>query len=69
MKNAKEAACTEEGYTGDKVCKEPIAPNKIAADSLQTGDNSNTALWIALLFVSGAGVFGVAVYSRKGKYV
>ena len=31
----------------------------------QTGDSSHMALWIALLFVSGAGVIGTTVYSRK----
>lgn len=31
----------------------------------QTGDNSHMALWIAVLFVSGAGVIGTTVYGRK----
>ena len=31
----------------------------------QTGDSSHIALWIALLLVSGAGVIGTTVYSRK----
>ena len=30
-----------------------------------TGDNSHMALWIALLFVSGAGVIGTTVYGKK----
>ncbi len=34
-------------------------------DSPQTGDNSNMALWIALLFVSGMGIVGTTVYGRK----
>ena len=33
--------------------------------SPQTGDNSHMALWIALLFVSGAGVIGTTVYGKK----
>lgn len=33
--------------------------------SPQTGDNSRMALWIALLFVSGAGVIGTTVYSKR----
>ena len=33
--------------------------------SPQTGDNSNLLLWAALLFVSGAGVLGTTVYSKK----
>ena len=31
----------------------------------QTGDNSHMALWIAVLFVSGAGVIGTTVYGKK----
>ena len=37
-------------------------------DSPQTGDNSNMLLWVALLVVSGAGVIGTTVVSRKKKY-
>ncbi|MGN0454455.1 MAG: X2-like carbohydrate binding domain-containing protein [Ruminococcus sp.] len=33
--------------------------------SPKTGDNSNLALWFALLFVSGAVTVGTTVYSRK----
>ena len=33
--------------------------------SPQTGDNSHMALWIALLFVSGAGVIRTTVYGKK----
>lgn len=40
--------------TGDKDTTSP-----------QTGDNSNLLLWVALLFVSGAGVIGATVYSKK----
>ena len=35
------------------------------ANSPQTGDNSNIWLWIALLFVSGAGIFGITLNERK----
>lgn len=93
-KNTKEATCTEEGYTGDKVCKDcgevvekgkPIAkvahtyedgkctvcgaadPDYKPSDAPQTGDNSNMALWIALLFTSATGIIGTAVFSRKRK--
>lgn len=31
----------------------------------QTGDNSNMLLWAALLFVSGVGVLGTSVYSKR----
>ena len=34
----------------------------------QTGDNSHMALWIFLLFVSGARLFGAVAYNRKRKY-
>ena len=34
----------------------------------QTGDTSNFALWIALLFVSGGAAIGTTVVSRKKKY-
>ena len=36
--------------------------------SPQTGDTSNLALWIALLFVSGGAAIGTMVVSRKKKY-
>ena len=34
----------------------------------KTGDSSMMVLWIALLFVSGVGVVGTTIYSRKKKY-
>lgn len=43
--------------------EEPSKPTN--PNSPQTGDNSMTPLWIALLFVSGAGVAGTTAYSRK----
>ena len=36
--------------------------------SPQTGDTSNIALWIAMLFVSGGAAIGTTVVSRKKKY-
>ena len=36
--------------------------------SPQTGDTSNLALWIALLFVSGGAAIGTTIVSRKKKY-
>ena len=44
-------------------------PDTGASDNPQTGNNSMMGLWIALLFVSGAGVAGTTVYSRKRKSV
>ena len=36
-------------------------------DSQKTGDNSNLALWFALLFVSGGAVTATIIYGRKNK--
>ena len=36
-------------------------------DSPKTGDNSNLALWFALLFVSGGAVTATTIYGRKNK--
>ena len=36
--------------------------------SPQTGDSSNFALWLALLFISGGAAIGTTVVSRKKKY-
>ena len=36
--------------------------------SPQTGDNSNIALWIAVLLSAGAALTGTVLYSRKRKY-
>ena len=38
------------------------------ANSPKTGDNSNMILWIVLLIVSGLGVTGIVVYSKRKKY-
>ena len=37
------------------------------ADVPQTGENSNMMLWVAVLFVSGFGVLGTVIYSKKKK--
>ena len=42
-------------------------PGNNATTSPQTGDNSNFALWIALLFISGGAVTITTVYGRKKK--
>ena len=47
-----------------KEAQEP-GKNEGAVTSPQTGDSSNAVLWIALLFASGVGLMGAAVYSRK----
>lgn len=49
---------------GEKVNGETSTPSE-PGNSPQTGDNNHMALWIALLFVSGAGVIGTTVYGKK----
>ena len=50
--------------------KEKPASTKLGTSNKgpQTGDTSNLALWIALLFVSGGAAIGTTVVSRKKKY-
>ena len=49
--------------------KKPASTKPGTSDkSPQTGDTSNFALWIALLFVSGGAAIGTTVVSRKKKY-
>ncbi|MDO4487173.1 MAG: leucine-rich repeat domain-containing protein [Bacillota bacterium] len=36
-----------------------------AEDSAKTGDNTNLAMWIALMLLSGAGITGAALYNRR----
>ena len=49
----------------------PTNPTKLDGNtdvtSPKTGDNSNLALWFAVLFISCGGVIGVTVYSRRRK--
>ena len=51
--------------TTEKTEKPMTDDNK---KSPQTGDSSNLALWIALLFISGGAVIGTTVVSKKKKY-
>ena len=53
----------EIGFTNSFNAKMPVTPP--APETPKTGDGSMTPLWIALLFVSGAGVAGTTAYSRK----
>ena len=59
----KDAKATQE------ITKAQTVTAKLPDDSKspQTGDNSNLALWIALLFVSGGAVTATTVYGRKKK--
>ena len=53
-----------DNQTGGTTPQEP-GKNEGAVTIPQTGDSSNAVLWIALLFASGVGLMGAAVYSRK----
>ena len=62
-------------YYSDKdgtkeIKKADTVTTKLKDDSKspQTGDTSNLALWLALLFVSGGAAIGTTVVSRKKKY-
>ena len=49
--------------------KKPASTKPETSDkSTQTGDTSNLALWIALLFISGGAAIGTTVVSRQKKY-
>lgn len=75
----KDATATEKGSKHEecKVCGykkaaveipatgTPTDPTPENPNSPQTGDNSMMALWIALLFVSGAALTGTTLYFRK----
>ncbi len=50
---------------GEKIQK--LAEEAGKSDSPKTGDTSNLALWIALLFISGGIVTGITVVSKKKK--
>lgn len=39
--------------------------SKADKDSAKTGDDANLALWLALMLLSGAGITGVTVYTRR----
>ena len=55
---------TKENKKADTV----TAKLKDDSKSPQTGDTSNLALWIALLFISGGVAIGTTIVSRKKKY-
>ncbi|MDO5123130.1 MAG: FctA domain-containing protein [Eubacteriales bacterium] len=47
------------------VNKYPLPDNPDNPDGPQTGDNSNMALWFALMMVSLAGAIGTALHGKK----
>ena len=63
----------EISFTNSYNAKKPVTPpapqEPDPPKSPETGDSSMTGLWIALLFLSGAGVAGTTLYSRKRKSV
>ncbi len=69
----KEATAAEAGSKHEEctVCGYAKAAVEIPATgdkSPQTGDDSNIALWIAVMLAAGAALTGTAVYSRKRKH-
>ena len=60
----KDAKATQEIKQVDTVTAKRPDDSK----SPQTGDNSNLALWIALLFISGGAAIDATIVSRKKKY-
>ena len=65
----------EIGFTNSYSAKKPVVPSETTEPTKpgtsdknpQTGDTSNLALWIALLFISGGAAIGTTVVSRKKK--
>ena len=61
----------EIGFTNSYNAKNPVVPptpqESESPKSPKAGDSSMAGLWIALLFVSGAAMTGIVVYSRKRK--
>ncbi len=59
-------------FTVNKKAAETTTTNKTDTKdnktSPQTGDSSNLALWIALLFISGGAVIGTTVVNKKKRY-
>ena len=55
----------EIGFTNSYNAKKPVTPPAPQPESPETGDNSMTGLWIALLFISGAALTGTTLYFRK----
>lgn len=70
----KEATAAEAGSKHEEctVCGYAKAAVEIPATgettSPETGDNSNIALWIAVMLAAGTALTGTAVYSRKRRY-
>ena len=73
QKGSKHEECRGCGYKKAAVeipaTGTPTEPGKPTdSDSLQTGDNSNMILWIALLFISGGVLTGVTVFDKRKRH-
>lgn len=70
VKAASASDDTQPPQTGDDQTGDSDNSGTSTGDTVspQTGDSSNVVLWVSLLFASGVGLFGAAVYSRKRKY-
>lgn len=68
LRNAKPATATEDGYTGDTVCKDcekVPAEGEVIPKVPDTGDSSQLFLLIALMLLSCAGIAVITANSRK----
>jgi hypothetical protein len=66
---ANTAAHKDENTDGKcDVCEYNVGVPSQPGDNPQPGDNSSLWFWFVLLFVSGAGIFGISLSERKRKW-
>jgi len=70
--NKLRVALTQNGQAVNSVIAEfenvyDYTPVSVVPDNPATGDSSNPILWMALLFVSGAGLVGTTLFAKKRK--
>ena len=53
----------------DETLTVNVYNDKITVDIPQTGDSSNLMLWFGLMLLSAGAILGIALYSRKKKYL
>lgn len=64
-----EDADLTEAITKEQTVLSPTGkPEEETNESPQTGDDSNTALWLAVMLTAGAALTGTLLYNRKKKY-
>ena len=61
----KEHTCTVCGYKETAEIPVTVVSKPDDSEPIQTGDNSQMVLWIALLFVGGVGVGGTILYRKR----